>query len=108
MALRHAKPGEVVNLLPLGSELSTSKTAALVKTDRFEAVRLVVAAGSDIPVHAVPGQITLHCLEGRVILRAPSEIELRAGDWVYLDRGTPHSLLGVEPSSLLLTIVFDA
>lgn len=106
MALQHAKPGEVVDLRPLGGELASAKTSALVKLDRFEAMRLVVRAGTTIRSHEVPGYITLYCLEGQVILD-PSAIKLGAGDWVYLDRGEPHSIRGIEDSSLLLTIFFD-
>ena len=106
MALPHAQPGEVIKLGPLGPQLAASKTAALVKSDRFEAVRLIVPAGTTIPSHQVPGYLTLHCLEGRVAL-GPSETELGAGDWLYLERGEPHSVRGIEDSCLLLTILFD-
>ena len=106
MALPHAKPGEVVALRPLGPALAAAGTAALVKSDRFEAVRLIVRAGSTIPSHQVPGYLTLHCLEGRVAL-GPSETELGVGDWLYLERREPHSVRGIEDSSLLLTIFFD-
>ena len=106
MALDHAEPGEVVDLNPLGSAIASSKTSALVKTDRFEAVRIVVRAGTTIPAHQVPGYITLHCLEGRVSLGAEGP-ELAADEWVFLDRGAPHSVHGIEDSSLLLTIIFD-
>ena len=54
------------------------------------------------------GQITLFCLEGQAVLRAGRDIALRAGQWVYLDRGEPHSLEAIEDSALLLTIMFDA
>jgi quercetin dioxygenase-like cupin family protein len=105
MALRHADPGDVV---PLQSEKpAESKTAALVKRDRFEAVRLVVPAGITIPTHRVGGFITLYCIDGYAVLVADREIELRAGDWVYLDRNAPHSVRGIEDSALLLTIFFD-
>lgn len=107
MALKHAAPGEVVDLSPLGAALADSKTAALVKSDRFEAVRLIVPAGTTIPTHKVPGYLTLHCLEGRVVLGTEADIEMRAGDWIHLDRGAPHSVRGIEDSSLLLTIFFD-
>ena len=106
MALKHAPPGEIMDLSPLGPHLSSATTSALVKSDRFEAVRLIVRAGATIPSHQVPGYITLHCLEGRVTL-GPSGTELSAGDWLYLDRETPHSVHGIEDSSLLLTILFD-
>lgn len=107
MALKHAEPGEVVSLGPLGPALTSARTSALVKSDRFEAVRLVVPAGSAIPSHRVQGYLTLHCLEGRVLLGAENEITLRAGDWIYLERGADHSVRGIEDSSLLLTIMFD-
>lgn len=103
MALKHAAPGDVVNLL----DPDSAKTAALVKSDRFEAVRLVVPSGGAIPVHQVPGFITLLCLAGHAALDHEREVQLRAGDWIYLDRGAPHSVRGIEDSVLLLTILFD-
>src|SRR3546814_10304103 len=91
MALPRAKPGEVVDLRPLGSRLREARSAALVKTAQFEAIRLVVPAGTEIPSHDVAGNITLHCLEGRVSLGLKVDsVELGAGEWVYLDRGEAH------------------
>jgi quercetin dioxygenase-like cupin family protein len=108
VALHHAKPGEVVDLGPLGSKMKDAKTTAIIKSDRFEAIRLIVRADTEIPSHKVPGNITLHCLEGRVMLRlAQSTIDLNAGEWIYLDGGEAHSVKGIEDSSLLLTILFD-
>lgn len=105
MALHHAKPGEVVDLAPMGLGLGQAKTAALVKAHHFEAVRLVVHAGAEIPQHKVSGEITLHCLEGHVELGIESEpIVLKANDWVYLEGGAPHSVKALEDSSVLLTI----
>lgn len=107
MALQHAKPGEIVDLRPLGGQLRDAKTAAIVKSEHFEAVRLVVLAGTEIPPHKVPGNIMLHCLEGSISLGlADSAITLRAGEWVYLTGDAIHSLKGIEDSSLLLTILF--
>lgn len=108
MALRHAVSGEVIDLRPLGDALATSKTSAIVKTEQFEAVRLVVPARTTIPQHQVEGCITLHCLEGRVVLGHEEDVELGPGDWIYLERNVPHSVQAVEDSSLLLTIFFDS
>ena len=55
MALQHAKPGKVVELRPLGQRLAEAKTSAIVRTPSFDAVRLVVAAGTKIPTRKVPG-----------------------------------------------------
>src|SRR5574338_868225 len=98
MALKHAEAGEVVNL-----QSFEQKTAALVKRDRFEAVRLVVTAGATIPTHQVGGFITLYCLDGHAVLAADREIELKTGDWVYLERNAPHAVRGIKDSALLLT-----
>lgn len=108
MALPHAESGEIVDLRPLGPAISGAKTAAIVKAAQFEAIRLVVLAGQEIPVHKVPGEMTLHCLEGAVRLSTiPSELTLNAGDWLYLKGGEPHALTGIEDASLLLTIILD-
>ena len=105
MALHHAHPGEIVDLGPKGSGLGQAKTTAIIKTDHFEAVRLIVHAGSEIRQHKVPGEITLHCLEGHVELGVdPIPIVLKANEWVYLEGGVPHSIKAIMDSSLLLTI----
>lgn len=106
MALKHANPGEVIRLQP-GRGVTDEKTAALVKSDRFEAVRLVIPGGTSIPSHKVEGFVTLLALQGHVILEAAGQIELRTGDWIFLDRGAPHALRAIEDSVLLLHIMFD-
>lgn len=107
MAQPHARPGEIVKLQPLGAALETEKTIAIVKSEEFEAVRLIVRAGSTIPPHKIAGALTLHCLEGRVTLDlAQKSLELSGGDWVYLLGDEVHSLRGLRDSSLLLTIMF--
>ncbi|MEI4264051.1 cupin domain-containing protein [Roseovarius sp. D0-M9] len=108
MALKHATPGEPVDLSPLGPQLVTARTHAIVRTSSFEAVRLVVLAGTEIPSHHLPGQITLQCIEGHAQIGLIGEtINLRAGDWVYLESGVPHSVKGIQDASLLLTILFE-
>lgn len=108
MALKHAAPGEVVDLRPLGSRLAATRTHAVVRTSSFEAVRLVVPTGVEIPSHKVPGRITLQCIEGHARLGLTDEtVDLRAGDWVYLDGDEPHSVKGIENASLILTILFE-
>ena len=109
MAVHHAGSGEVVDLRPLGAELRDARTTAIVKTDAFEAVRLVVPAGREIASHRVEGEITLYCIEGSVRLGlADTELELSAGHWVYLDGGVTHTVTGIKDASLLLTIHFQS
>lgn len=106
MALQHAKSGEVVDLSPKGAALADQRSIAIVKTDQFEAIRLVIPSGGLLKSHKVPGRITLHCLEGRVELDLPGKsIELKANAWVHLDGGVPHGIRGIEAAALLLTVL---
>lgn len=106
MALHHLVPGEKVHLASRASA-AEARTAALVKTDRFEVAQLVLGAGDVIARHSVPGYSTIHCLEGKVMLETDEPIELSPSDWLYLDRGQEHSIRAVENCSLLLTILFE-
>lgn len=106
MAIPHAKPGEVIDLRLPGEALANSFTTTLVKTDRLEVIRLNIAAGKDIPVHQVPGEITVQCLEGRVSFEASGTArEMAAGQMLYLAGNEPHSLRGLENASVLVTIL---
>lgn len=105
MALHHVRPAEKIHLASVA--VAAAKTSALVKTDAFEAVQLVLRAGDYISGHSVPGYATIHCVEGVVLINLSEEVELVAGDWLYLDRGQEHSVLAVEDSSLIVTILFE-
>lgn len=109
MALHHASSGEVVDLRPLGSKLADVHTAALVKTDSFEAIRLVLRAGEELPHHRITSKFTLHCIEGRVVLELPDRVlELGSHEWIFIDGDVPHALRAIEDASLLLTIMLPA
>jgi quercetin dioxygenase-like cupin family protein len=75
----------------------------LLKTDTVELARLSVAAGSQNPTYAVPNEVLLCCLSGRVMLHVgESECELSAGKVLYLPGGEPHSIHAATDSVLLL------
>lgn len=106
MALPHAKSGELINVRPLGKELGSSVSKAILKTHDVEIIRQVLAAGKSMPEHQVPGEVTLLCVEGSVELRAHGMTQImRAGDLVYLQGNEPHSLRAIEDASLLHTIL---
>jgi quercetin dioxygenase-like cupin family protein len=108
VAIPHAQPGEVIDVRPLGSALVTAKTATLIKTERIEVVRLVMTAGKEIAGHKAPGEITVHCLEGKIAFTALGTTrELTAGHLLYLPAGEPHSVRCVEDASFLLTILLS-
>lgn len=107
MALPHAAPGQVVDLSPYGERIGGEQTTAIVKAGLFEVIRLVLREGEEISTHEVDGPIFLHCIEGRAALGlAEGTQQLTAGCWTYLEGREPHSVKGIEDSSLLLTILF--
>ena len=109
MAILHAKSGEVIDIRPLGSSLAQAKTTTLVKSGDLEVIRLVVPAGKEIKTHTAPGPITVQCLEGRVSFSAQGRSEeLDAGRFLFLSAGEPHALLGIEDSSLLVTLLLTS
>lgn len=106
MAIEHAQPGQPVDVSPLGERLASEKTAALFKSDELEVIRLVLQAGKGLPPHKVPGEITIHCLEGRIAVGADgTQHVLGAGQLLYLGGGVPHDVKALEDASALVTIV---
>ncbi|MDR7149921.1 quercetin dioxygenase-like cupin family protein [Hydrogenophaga palleronii] len=106
MALNHLQPGEIANLRPTGADAVSSQSVALFKSEQLEVIRLVLPAGRAMPMHAVPGEITVQCLEGSIDFETPSGTQrLRAGQLVFLKGGEPHALTGVEEATVLVTIV---
>src|SRR5262249_44691296 len=106
MAIPHAKPGEVVDVRPLGSALASAQTHTLVRAEQVEGIRLLVPAGKEIQEQKAKGGVTLAGPEGLVAFAAFGKAEnLEAGGLLYLPTGEPHSVKGVEDASLLLTIL---
>lgn len=106
MALMHAKSGELVDVRPFGATLPMESTRTIVKTATLEIIRLVMRPGKLFHGHKVPGEITVHCLEGRCTFTSAGVArDLEAGHLIYLTGGEEHSLQATEDCSLLLTIL---
>jgi quercetin dioxygenase-like cupin family protein len=101
-----AKPGDVVDVRPLGAGLAAAHTQTLAKAEGVEIIRLVVPAGKEILEHRARWALVVHCLEGRVAFTVCGKArELRGGELLYLPAEAPHALKGIEPASLLLTVL---
>ena len=104
MALSHAAPGQVVDIL--GSAVPSAQTLALFKSSELEVMRLILPAGKVVPSHQVAGEITVQCLEGSFEFTAEGRTQLmRAGQLLHLSGGAEHSLVALEDASALVTIV---
>lgn len=109
MAVHHATPGEIVDIGPLAGDLKHTASTTIVKTDQLQVFRYVLLKDKVFAEHRVPGAITVQCLEGVIEFTAAGRKQLlRTGQLVYLGEGTPHSLKGIEDSSILVTIVARA
>ena len=108
MAIPHAQPGQPADVAPLGSALPSQKTIALFKTEQLEVIRLVLPTGKSLPPHKVAGEITIHCIEGRLEIQAEGRSQLlAAGQLLYLRGGVVHGVLSLEDASALVTIVLE-
>jgi quercetin dioxygenase-like cupin family protein len=106
MALPHATSGQLIDVRPLGERMTECVSHALFKSRQLELIRLVLPRGKGMPEHAVPGAITIQCMDGAVELHAHQTTQtIHAGELVYLAGGEPHALHAREDSSVLLTIV---
>jgi quercetin dioxygenase-like cupin family protein len=106
MAVAFARSEEVIDVRPLGPALADWETTALLETGGLEVVRLIVPRGAEIPTHKTRGDVTVHCVEGRVAFTAGDVArELWAGQLLDLQGAQSHSILGIEDASLLMTIV---
>lgn len=106
MALPHASSGQLIDVRPLGSQLTSAPSRAILKTSGLELMRMVLPAGKSVSEHRVPGECTIQCLEGRVELTSHgTTLLMRAGDLVYFEGGVVHALHAAEDSSLLVTIL---
>jgi quercetin dioxygenase-like cupin family protein len=106
MAIPHAKPGEVIDVRPYGPDLAHTRTTTLFRSGPLEVIRIVMAAGKEIPEHKAPGAITVHCLEGKIAFTTLGETrELEAGQMLCIVDSEPHAVRCIAAGSFLLTLV---
>ena len=68
---------------------------------------LALQDGRELSEHANPGQATLQVLQGKVVLRATEEVTIGSAQLATIPDET-HSVLALEPSVVLLTLVHRA
>ncbi|MCV0438547.1 MAG: cupin domain-containing protein [Hydrogenophaga sp.] len=106
MALHHLESGEIATLANQGGDALSMQSVALFKSEQLEVIRLRLPLGKAMPMHQVPGEITVQCLEGVIDFETPEGVRrLQAGQLLFLRGGVPHGLRAVEDASVLVTIV---
>ena len=103
MTAIHARANEIIDLRSTSGPWP--RTASVFEGTSLEVIRMELPAGKRIPQHAAPGDVLIHCLEGKLTMTALGRTqELSAGQLVYLPAHEPHSLAAIEDVVLLLTI----
>lgn len=106
MALEHASSGDVIGVRPFGIRLREHLSSALLRTERFELMRLALPEGKRVREHEATGPLTLQCIEGVVDVVVQGEAKpLCAGELIYIESGTPYALLARQDASLLMSLV---
>lgn len=109
MALTHAQPDEVIDLLPAPEQMAAHGSVSLLRTPHLQLLRLVMPEGHQMPGHRVSGAMTIQCLQGMV--RVGTETGLRTlhgGQVLALSPAEPHDVLAMVASVLLVTLVHPA
>jgi quercetin dioxygenase-like cupin family protein len=105
MLVTSASIGEVIQVRPVGSELKAAQLVTRIKTEALEIFQLIVPSGQLVPTHELQGDVVVHCLEGRVSLKALGVIrDLKAGELLCFYSNEPFSVKGIEATSLLITV----
>lgn len=107
--IRQPQLSEVIDVSAADVLERGASPRSLVNTETLEVRRLTLPKGRRIPTHRAPGEITVHCLEGRIEFTANGETrDVGAGQLIVLAAGQPHSLVGLEDSTVLVTKVLSA
>jgi quercetin dioxygenase-like cupin family protein len=78
----------------------------LVKEGPLRLTLIGVGPGGGIREHVAQGPITIHALEGTIVVRAGNEVRtLAAGDLMALDGGVRHEVTSNEGGLFLLTLL---
>lgn len=104
----HIKSGEVVNLETLRDEMDVDTSYALVKTEDMEVIRMSVHKGKTTNENSIEGEMSVQCLKGDILFMVDGNAcELKAGDWLYLQKKQNFSYSVKEDTILLVTILFS-
>jgi quercetin dioxygenase-like cupin family protein len=107
--VRQPRLSELIAVRAAGAPEPGASPKSLVKTKTLEVRRLTLPKGRTIPTHRASGEITVHCLEGRIAFTANARTrDVGAGQLIVLAAEEPHSLVGLEDSTVLVTKVLLA
>jgi len=78
----------------------------LYKDDQIRLVVFAFDAGQELTSHTATVAAVVEVVKGRLrVGLGEEEVELVPGSWVHMAANLPHSVLAIEPSIMLLTML---
>ena len=95
---------DITALVAVAADSTVSRT--VLKAAGARLVLFAFDAGQELTEHTAAMPVLLQVLDGRLQVTADDrEVLLAPGGVVHLDARVPHSVLALEPSRLLLTML---
>ena len=103
--VRHLTRDELM-IDPLLLARSGRSGRTLVKEGSLRLTIMAIATGGDMPTHSTDGPVTIHVLDGNIVVVALGrEYPLGIGELVALAPGVEHSVRSIDGGVFLLTVV---
>lgn len=78
----------------------------LFSNDNGGVVLLAFKAGQKLDTHTAPAEVMVTVLEGEIEFKIADRVnDMKAGDFLLLGEGVPHSVAAVKDSKVMLTKV---
>ena len=95
---------DLANDLEIPDEGTLSKV--LYSDDRIRVVGFAFDSGQELSEHTATIPVVVQVVSGRFRFDAEGESwEIDPSSWMHLDASVPHSVVALEPSRLLLTLL---
>jgi quercetin dioxygenase-like cupin family protein len=80
----------------------------LHRDERLDVTVFAFDVGEGLTEHTASRTAIVQVLSGRLRLTVDGEdLDAKAGSWLRMDAGTPHAILALEPTTMLLTMLRD-
>jgi quercetin dioxygenase-like cupin family protein len=100
----HTFLSDLVTAVDVPAEGTLSKV--VFKDDRIRVVLFAFDTGQELTEHTASVPAVVQMLSGRIRLSMGDEVvEAAPGDWAHMPANLPHSVLALEPSVMLLTLL---
>jgi len=102
--MTHAAIADVTEAVTVQSGAVVSKV--IHRDDALDVTVFAFDRGEGLTEHAASRTAVVQVLAGRLAFTVDGEeVDAVPGSWIHMDVGAPHSLVALEPTTMLLTMV---